>query len=139
MFPLKAGMHSFFIDYKLPLLKKTSGNEKYTLLLEAHLKGANKKKKLDVSITLQVIDSQNMFSTSPTQVFETPLELVLLREKGEKPRIVEDTINYYLSGDMLQKIGKIFATPGSSHEINWLRAMYDAGGHIEVGYVRLLF
>eukprot|EP01091_Cochliopodium_minus_P011822 TRINITY_DN3451_c0_g1_i1.p1 TRINITY_DN3451_c0_g1~~TRINITY_DN3451_c0_g1_i1.p1 ORF type:complete len:741 (+),score=223.61 TRINITY_DN3451_c0_g1_i1:57-2279(+) len=127
LFPIKAGSHNFYIDYQLPILKNTTGNEKYQVTIEAFLKGAKKKDKLEIHIPITVVDSANVFANNPQQVFETPFEVLLLREKGEVPKFLESVVKYFTDEDKYLKIQKIFSSNCNIHDVNHIRALYDIG------------
>jgi len=127
-FPLKLGMERIYYPFKLPFLPPTSHRERYTLSLRPFGKGINKKDSFQVSIPLAVCERYKLFVHNPNQVFETPIDVILLREGTQCPRLIANVIDFF-TGDPARRSKDIWqvANAPDSPRVAWLRYLYDSG------------
>jgi hypothetical protein len=91
------------------------------------MKNAKKKHKLEIHIPISVVESTQVYMTNPTQVFETPIEVVLLREKSDYPLVLKQIVDYFLKDDLYLRVPKLFSTNVGTHETHYIRALCDMG------------
>ena len=127
------GVIEFQMPFDLP-------EEKYNIYIKPSEKEEKKKKgesTFAISLPVAVLkESKTFFVTNPTQVFEAPIELVVIRDSFYVPRIIADTVSFYR--EKISQFRDLFKTDSvfrkanaDSVEIHYIRYVYDTGNKPE--------
>lgn len=118
---------SIALPYLVPVADRRS---RYTLSLTLFGKGI-KKESMVLNIALNVVDPLQMWQHRANQVFGTPFEVLVEREKVPVPRIIEEYREYFLALSEAERdsdSGSIMQLGGDEQTlVSWLRACYDSG------------